>query len=209
MRALIIYASSEGQTEKIAQYLSEKLGENGIPADTYNVVTHSADEIAIDSYDTVLIGSPLHYAEYDSRIEWCIRDNVEILNKLPTGFFSISLGIRSQHAADQHEVVKLTEDFLNELGFEPDVTTYFAGALQYSKYGWIKKRIMRWIANKSGENDKDYSTDHEYTNWAEVDRFARDFAQSLTCIPNKEKDTDKMQRRVHIVHARSRVSLSK
>ena len=179
MRALVIYTSLEGQSEKIADYLAQQLSANGVPADTYNVVKNSHEEIVIESYDAVLVGSSMHYGHYDYRIRRLIRDNQTILQKLPTAFFSVSLGIQSEHLGDQHEVVKLTEEFLAELEFDPDATVYFAGALRYSKYGWLKKRMMRWIAGKSGEDDQDLGSDHEYTDWSKVDQFARHFCDGL------------------------------
>lgn len=185
MRALIIYASTEGQTQKIAEYLGEQLHQNGIPADTYNLADDSADEVAIDRYDAVLIGSSIHYANYDNRIQSCIRDNIAILKKMPSAFFSVSLGIHSEHAVDRTEVAKLTEAFLAKSDFAPDMTAYIAGALRYSRYGWIKKRLMRWIANHNGENDKDFSTDHEYTDWNAIDDFARQFSSGLNATNEK------------------------
>ena len=49
----------------------------------------------------------------------------------------------------------------------------FAGALVYTRYGWLKKRLMRSIAKRDG-SDTDMSRDHEYTDWDAVDEFARD-----------------------------------
>ncbi len=51
----------------------------------------------------------------------------------------------------------------------------FAGALRYSEYGWMMKRVMKSIARREG-NDTDTSRDHEYTDWPAVDRFANDVA---------------------------------
>lgn len=191
MRALIIFASSEGQTTKIAETLREELRNNKLPTDTYSLADHDADRIDIDQYDAVLIGSPLHYAEYDAKIQEFISENSAILQKLPSAFFSVSLGIRSDHVRDRREVVELTNQFFRECGFEPDMTTYFAGALKYSKYNWLKKRVMRWIANQSGEKDKDFSNDHEYTDWEAVSQFASEFAQAMRVVEKADSPDPK------------------
>ena len=46
MRALIVFASNEGQTEQIATRLSHGLSEHNVPTDVYNVVEKPADKIA-------------------------------------------------------------------------------------------------------------------------------------------------------------------
>ena len=53
-----------------------------------------------------------------------------------------------------------------------------AGALPYTKYGWLKKWIMRRIVAKAG-GDTDTTRDYEYTDWNDVREFARAFAQRL------------------------------
>ncbi len=47
-----------------------------------------------------------------------------------------------------------------------------AGALRYSQYPWPVKWIMQKIARAAG-GDTDTSRDYEYTDWAQVEAFAR------------------------------------
>jgi menaquinone-dependent protoporphyrinogen oxidase len=51
--------------------------------------------------------------------------------------------------------------------------------LLYTRYGVLKRWAMRRIVAKAG-GDTDTSRDYEYTNWDEVVRFARAFAEGLT-----------------------------
>jgi hypothetical protein len=55
-----------------------------------------------------------------------------------------------------------------------------AGALKYTRYGWLKRRVMRYIAGKAG-GSTDTSRDHEYTDWEDL----RVFAESLATEPAK------------------------
>jgi len=96
----------------------------------------------------------------------------------PTAFFSVSLGIISEHAKDRAEAEWLADEFLHDQSFNPPRRACFTGALRYSRYGWWKKRLMCWIAEKSGS--KTVTTqDYEYTDWNAVDAFATDFADLL------------------------------
>ena len=81
----------------------------------------------------------------------------------------------------EHESVArgLVDDLLNEFGYDPDAVGLFAGAVMYTKYGWIKRRIMKSIVAKEG-GDTDTSRDFEYTDWDAVDDFARDVLRLAT-----------------------------
>ena len=54
----------------------------------------------------------------------------------------------------------------------------FAGAVKYSVYGPIKRRLMIVFVGLGGGNT-DTTQDYEYTDWNAVDRFADAFAQRL------------------------------
>lgn len=178
MRAIVIYATCEGQTERIALRCADVMRRRGVPTDTFDVTQGSITELAVESYDAVMLGSSLHYAEHDPRIAWCIRENRQRFTTIPTAFFSVSLGIVSKYAKDRAEAEWLAGEFLRDERFEPTRRACFAGALRYSEYGWLKKRMMRWIAEKSG-SQTETTHDYEYTDWDAVDAFAADFADVI------------------------------
>lgn len=175
MRAIVIYATCEGQTDRIAKRIAVTVRQQGIPTDTFDVSKNDVCELAVESYEAVVFGSSLHYGDHDPRVAWCLRNYRKWLKHVPTSFFSFRLGILSEHAKDRAKVERLADEFLRRNEFEPNQKACFAGALRYSRYGWVKKQVMHRIAQKSGsetETDRDY----EYTDWQAVDEFARKFA---------------------------------
>ncbi|MEO9590201.1 flavodoxin domain-containing protein [Rhodopirellula bahusiensis] len=178
MRAIIIYATCEGQTERIAKRCADVMRRVGVATDTYDVTRNDVAELAVESYDAVMLGASLHYAKHDPRIAWCIREHRQRLASIPTAFFSVSLGIISEHAKDRAEAEWLADEFLHDQSFNPTRRACFAGALRYSRYGWLKKRLMRSIAEKSGSKTET-TQDYEYTDWNAVNAFATDFAALL------------------------------
>lgn len=174
MRAIVIYASHEGQTERIAVRIQQRLAEHSIPCDRYDVVKQSADEIQLGAYDAVVIGSPLHYDHHDPRIRFCIEHNRGLLNDLPTAFFSISLAIASVNEKDRDQAKWLAGEFLRSTSWQPPVMECFAGVLKYSKYNWWKRHVMQRIAQQSGA-ETSFDHDDEYTDWERVDAFADRF----------------------------------
>ena len=73
---------------------------------------------------------------------------------------------------------RYVDTFLRQVGWQPQQTATFGGALQYSKYGALKRLVMILFVGLAG-GDTDTSRDYEYTDWDAVDRFIHAFAQAL------------------------------
>jgi len=54
----------------------------------------------------------------------------------------------------------------------------FGGALLYTKYGFVKRRLMTKIARDKGTLDTDTSHDYVYTDRESVKHFAEEFLSS-------------------------------
>lgn len=170
MRTLIIYATEEGQTAKIATHIANRLSAKGFPADRHNIAVEPDKVIALDAYDAVIIGSPMHFSHYDRRLADYIRQFREELSEIPSAFFSVSLGILSDDESEQDEVRKITEAYLDATQWKPSIKTHFAGAIRYSRYGWWKRHIMQWTVRRAG-GPTDAHFDYEFTDWGKVDEF--------------------------------------
>ncbi|KLU05560.1 protoporphyrinogen oxidase [Rhodopirellula islandica] len=175
MRNLIVFASHEGQTEQIAERIHRRLLHHRMPSDVLDVVQHSATEIQVEAYDAVLVGSPMHFGRHDPRIRFFIEHNLDFLNEIPTAFFSVSLASASKKRKERAEAERLANEFLQSTLWNPPVMDCFAGALKYSKYGWLKRQIMHRIAQRAGA-ETDFDQDYDYTDWERVDDFADRFA---------------------------------
>lgn len=174
MRTLIVYATDEGQTEKIGRRISDELNERQCPADHYNVALDPNDPIALDAYDAVIVGSPVHHSHFDTRLAEYLKNFSEPLREIPSAFFSVSLGILSEDQAEQDQVRELTDAYLAEVGWNPPIKIHFAGALQYSKYNWLKRWLMSAIVRKGG-GPADTQFDYEFTDWEQVNQFVERF----------------------------------
>jgi menaquinone-dependent protoporphyrinogen oxidase len=75
--------------------------------------------------------------------------------------------------------------FLARYGWRPAITKLVAGALLYTRYGWLKRRMMKRIVAKAG-GDTDTTRDFEYTDWNDLRDFAEDFASLLV----RQRDLD-------------------
>lgn len=78
----------------------------------------------------------------------------------------------------------MVDDFLVATGLTPVRSCRIAGALRYSKYGPVKRELMKRIAARAG-GATDTSCDVEYTDWEQVRRFALEFARDHGGAPRE------------------------
>ena len=162
---LILYASVEGHTARIAQRVAELLHGRGHRVD----LVPAGREIDLSRYAGVVVGASVHYGHHPGSLATFLHRNAAALAPCRGAFFSVSLGAKERYATK----------FLRKAGWRPQLTAVFPGALQYSKYGPIKRRVVQAFAAIGG-HDTDTSRDYDYTDWKAVDSFATAFSAMLT-----------------------------
>jgi menaquinone-dependent protoporphyrinogen oxidase len=161
--ALVVYASVEGHTERIARRIAEILRGAGHRVD----VVPAGTSLDWSSHAGVIVGASVHYGHHPAWLARFLRKS-RVAAARRSAFFSVSL------SANQH----YAERFLGESDWTPQLTAVFAGALAYSKYGPIKRFAVRAFAAIAG-HDTDTSCDYDYTDWEAVERFATAFSRGL------------------------------
>ena len=96
-----------------------------------------------------------------------------------------SLTSSKDDAKHTAEAQHLLQRLLDSTDLEPDLVGLFAGALAFTRYGWLKRTVMHRIAKSEGV-DTDRSKDLEYTDWDAVDHFARDALALVRSVPQPE-----------------------
>jgi len=173
---LILYATIEGHTARVAERIAKGLRDKG-----YRVDLHRADpagaSLDLAGYEGVIVGASVHYGRHPGHLRALLRKHRAALAARRSAFFSVSLSARHKPAAAQRYVRK----FLRRAGWQPQQAQTFAGALPYSKYPAWKRLLMLAFVGLAG-GDTDMSRDYEYTDWEGVDRFANAFARPPDAI---------------------------
>ena len=173
---LVIYGSTDGQTEKVARQLGidlRCLGANPL------VVRANRDAPGPEDFDGVVVAASIHAGRFQRDVARWIRRHRPALQAKPSAFLSICLMVRDTREAARQRLAGIIAAFVASCGWEPTVTKPVAGALAYTRYNWVKRWMMRRIAARTG-GDTDTTRDHEYTNWADLARFAEDFHNCAT-----------------------------
>ena len=171
---LVCYGTGEGQTATVADRIVDVLTGRG-----HDATAVRADDLPsavdLEAFDAVLVGASVHMGTHQQSVRTFVIEHREQLAARPTGFFQLSMSSAVADESRQAEAAGYVETFLEDTDWHPDRIARFGGALRYSKYGFLKRLVMKRIA-KTATGDTDTSRDYEYTDWDEVETFAADFA---------------------------------
>lgn len=166
MKLLIAYASTEGQTRKIARHVADRLADAGHGVEL--LALSDADDIDLHRFDRVILAASVHAGDYQPEIGNFVSERSAILNGRPSLFLSVSLSASGHEAEDWRGLEHILEDFLDTTGWEPGHVEHVAGAYRPGEYDIFRRFVMkRILATRDPEADPDI--DHEYTDWPALD----------------------------------------
>jgi menaquinone-dependent protoporphyrinogen oxidase len=172
---LILYATTDGHTRKIAQVLAENLRAQFCSVDIVDAAGMLRG-LSPESYDGVIVAASVHIGDYQRTVANWLRAHAQTLNLLPTAFLSVCLAVLEPGMKPRQEILRIMRRFVDRCGWRPTITKMVAGALPYTRYGWLKRLMMKRIVAKAG-GDTDTTRDYEYTDWNDLRTFSRDFAE--------------------------------
>ncbi|MDH4276882.1 MAG: protoporphyrinogen oxidase [Acidimicrobiia bacterium] len=169
MKVLVCYHSDDGQTAKVAGRISAVLIDKGCTVD----VATAEDNPSPADYDGIIFGDSIHAGRHSRSLRRWIARHEDELDPLPKALFQVSLTSSKDDDESVAEAHRLVQQLLDTTRVEPDLVGLFAGALVYTRYGWLKRTMMSRIA-RAEDGDADTSKDYEYTDWEAVEQFAAD-----------------------------------
>ena len=184
----IIYATTHGQTQRVAVRLAMALAGQGLQAAAFHV--REVPDGIPQGYGGVILAASVHMGRHQREMVRFVRRHRASLQALPNAFVSVSL---SQAGADnprlrdtereQHllAVRAMMHRFVRRTRWDPLHMLPVAGALRYTQYGFLLRWMMQRIAIRAG-HATDTSRDREYTDWDALDRFAAAFAGELLTV---------------------------
>ncbi|MGZ8562244.1 MAG: flavodoxin domain-containing protein [Candidatus Limnocylindria bacterium] len=169
-RFLLLYASTHGQTEKIASRICEVLRDQGVDA----LAQEATDNAALNpaDFDVVLVAASVHAGHHQREVLDWVKAHAATLNGMPSAFVSVSLSAAEDTDESREANRAYMDEFSDTTGWTPTERTPVAGALQYLEYDFMTKLLMR-LTMKRGHHPTDTSQDYEYTDWEQVESFAR------------------------------------
>lgn len=168
MSILVVYASVEGQTRKIATHIAERLENKGYNVDLGDVREPTFTVPGL--FDGVFICAPIHMGRYPEDIARFTDEWKDAIKAVPNAFVSVSLAINSDNAEEREEARGYPEKLAKRTGFHADHVHHAAGALKFVEYDFFKRFLMRRISEHEG-GPVDVARDHEFTDWDALNAF--------------------------------------
>tara|TARA_B100000700_G_scaffold76627_1_gene85889 strand:+ start:404 stop:925 length:522 start_codon:yes stop_codon:yes gene_type:complete len=168
-KILILFSTTDGHTVSICNRIGEILSATG------SVIISSLDDISqieLENADKVLVGASIRYGKHNKNLFSFSRKYKSILDSKENAFFSVNAVARKPEKNDPGTNPYLIK-FLKQSAWQPKKLGVFAGKIDYPKYKFIDKymiRLIMWITDGPTDIRKSF----EFTDWSKVDDFAND-----------------------------------
>jgi len=166
---LIIYSTTDGHTRKICRLLKQVMEERGQQVTLVSI--DDDPDMSPEPFDKVLIGASIRYGRHRRQVHAFIRKNRALLDSKPSAFFSVNVVARKAEKS-RPETNPYMLSFLRQTSWRPGALAVFAGKIDYRKYGFWDRQIIRlimWIT----KGPTDPGTVAEFTNWDDVEAFGK------------------------------------
>ena len=168
-KILILYSSTDGHTKKISERLQEVIEQQGHQVTLVSVTDEA--QVDVQTFDKIVIGASIRYGKHSSRITDFINRNKALLDNKPNAFFSVNIVARKPEK-NQPDTNPYLRKFLRQTTWRPHELAVFAGKLEYPKYGFFDRLMIRLIMFIT-KGPTDPKAVIEFTDWRQVESFGR------------------------------------
>jgi menaquinone-dependent protoporphyrinogen oxidase len=173
IKILILHASSEGQTRKIATFLADRLRGRACDVTLVDIAARQTDLRATD-FDAAILAGRVHAGTFPRKLERFAREQAAVLSAMPSAFVPVSMMAARSDEVSRKAASHYVHRFLEKTGWTPQAVQQTAGARRYSQHGrltgWILRAVDKWAGFPG-----DTSRDHEWTDWPALAAFADAF----------------------------------
>ncbi len=167
---IIVYATTDGHTAEICKRI-QGIAENS--GWTVTVTELPADgSCDIEAYDRVVIGASIRYGKHKPEVRKFIDAKQATLEGKNAAFFSVN-AVARKPAKKTAETNPYVRKFLSQIDWQPQTVGIFGGKIEYPKYGWLDRNMIRFIM-WMGKGPTDPTGTFEFTDWDAVEQFGRD-----------------------------------
>ena len=171
-RILFLYSTVDGHTLKICRRLQQVVEGAGHQA-ALEVLEDHAD-IDLAAFDKVVVGASIRYGKHRPQVAEFMRAQRRMLEAKPSAFFSVNIVARKPDK-NTPETNPYVRKLLRQIGWRPALVAVFAGKLDYPRYGFWDRQVIRFIMLLT-RGPTDPRAVVEFTDWSKVDAFGRGVA---------------------------------
>jgi menaquinone-dependent protoporphyrinogen oxidase len=175
VKALVVYASKHGFTKGIAEFIADKIRQNGV-----ETVAQEADQVkTLADYDAFVIGSAVFMGKWMKEAREFVTHNQSELARRPVWLFSsgpVGTEVKDKKGRDivEASVPKDIAEFKKIIN--PRDHHVFYGGVDSKKLG-----IGGWFIRRLPAADKAL-VEGDFRNWNEIEAWANSIARQLGAL---------------------------
>ena len=170
-KILLVYSTTDGQTIVICEKIKSVLIENNL---VDLIPINKFQEKELKNYDQVIVGASIRYGKHKPEVYKFIKTHQNDLKTKKTGFFSVNVVARKPNK-NTPLTNPYMKKFLEMVNWEPNYLAVFAGKIDYQKYRFIDRHMIRLIMFIT-KGPTDLKGVYEFTDWQNVENFAKKFS---------------------------------
>jgi len=174
----VFYATTHGQTKRIAEAIADALRADGHASFALDVTSEAGHHFDWRPVRGAVLAASLHAGRHQASATNFAREHIARLNAMPSWFVSVSLSAASTRVEERAAAERLARAFAEGVGWTPNRVSCVAGRLAYTQYSFFTRWFMRRIARKEG-GPTDTSRDHELTDWNALARLSQQFGRDV------------------------------
>ncbi|WP_426416703.1 menaquinone-dependent protoporphyrinogen IX dehydrogenase [Aestuariirhabdus sp. LZHN29] len=171
----LLYATQDGQTRRIIERIHGCLKEAGVEVRVLEL--SGVKSWPLKPGELPVVCSPIRYGQHLHQAREFVRRYAPQLRSQPSAMVSVNLTARkaSRSGPENNPYLKR---FLQRNDWQPRYQAVFAGALEYERYPWWDRLLIRMIMRMTG-GPLEGGQRYEFTNWPAVDYFAGQLVEAL------------------------------
>ncbi len=165
-KILIVYSSTDGHTINICKHIYKNLETVHDPELKDLKKIQQSD---LENTEIIIIGASIRYGDHSKELYNFVKNHKKIIESKENAFFSVNAVARKPEK-NKPETNPYIKKFLKRTSWNPNKIAVFAGKIDYPKYNFFDKHMIRlimWITKGPTNLTKTY----EFTDWSKVDEF--------------------------------------
>ncbi|MCL6416765.1 menaquinone-dependent protoporphyrinogen IX dehydrogenase [Aestuariirhabdus sp. Z084] len=164
---VLLYATREGQTLRIVEHMQRCLQQAKVPVRI--LALDACHDWPCQRHEMAVICSPVRYGKHLPAAQRFVKKFGKHLDDKPSAMVSVNLTARKPERSTPNNNPYLKR-FLNQNGWQPVLQAVFAGALEYERYPWWDRLMIRTIMRMT-KGPTTGGQKYEFTNWSAVEHF--------------------------------------
>ena len=172
MRALVAFGTKYGSTVKVGEEIGRVLQEKGLEVEVVNLDERKIQDLA--PYGLVVVGSAIIIGKWTKGARTFLEQNQATLRGKRLAMFACCGDVLAE-AKERREGAKARylDQVVMDNGLTPMDIALFGGELDFNKYGFLIKAVLKDDRRHIESGGVDLSKPYDYRDWDAIRAWAR------------------------------------